>query len=85
MPGCKPELPQADATWLEAIRGFTLPIIAAAVFMDVGFLLVYTAQFTASGKAKASHSTYKATHPPGAHQLHNQTHPQEQIWVGFQT
>ena len=73
MPGCKPELLQADTTWLEAIRGFTLPIVAATVFMDIGFLLLYAAQFTAAGKAKALHSIYTATHPARAHQLQNQT------------
>ncbi len=37
MPGCKLQLLQAETTWLVAMKGFTRPIIAVTVFMDIGF------------------------------------------------
>lgn len=36
MPGCKLQLPQAETTWLENGKAFTLTVIVTNVFMDIG-------------------------------------------------
>lgn len=70
MPGCKLQLPLAETTWLEAMKRFTLPIIATTVLMDIGVCLHST-------KSHSPSQWTPATKP--------KTHPQAQICEGFQT
>lgn len=94
MPGCKLQLLQAETTWLVAMKGFTHPIIAVTVFMDIGFCFYTQLNSQLVVKLKpcipqtathpASAHPYKTKHTPGHRFEYDSKHKKIQVFFLIQ-